>query len=82
MNNAMKELYEALQGIQHYSQKAMQAMQQMSGSMGQRGGGSGGYSGGSGGYSGGGSMGQRDGMDWENMGQKNGNMPFNPMMFM
>lgn len=72
MNSAMKEMYEALQGVQHYSKKAMMAMQKMS-SMGQRGGG---YSGGN--Y-GGGSMGQRN--DWEEMGQKD-DMPFNPMMFM
>lgn len=73
-NNAMKEMYEALQGVQHYSKKAMEAMQKMS-SMGQRGG----YGNrGGGGYSGGG-YGNRD--DWDNMGQRE-DMPFNPMMFM
>lgn len=65
MENPMKEMYEALQGVQHYNKKAIEAMQKMS-SMGQRGGGSGGYSGGGSGY------GNRDGMNWDNMGQKEG----------
>ena len=30
-NNAMKEMYEALQGVQHYSKKAMEAMQRYGG---------------------------------------------------
>ena len=65
MNNAMKEMHEALQGVQHYSKKAMEAMQKMS-SMGQRGGGySSGY---------GGSMGQRND-NWDNMGQRDMELP-------
>jgi len=93
MNNPMKELYEALQAIQHYNQKAMQAIQHMSG-MGQRDG-SGGGMGQRDGYSGGG-MGQRDPQNgplggfnqrnpWDNnnmFNQRDGNMPFNPYMFM
>lgn len=71
----MKEMYEALQGIQHYTKKAMQAMQQMA-SMGQRGG--------QDNFSVGSPMGQRNGMENDNaFGQRNDNgMPFNPMMFM
>lgn len=74
MNNPMKEMYEALQGVQHYSKKAMEAMQKMS-QMGQRS--SYGNRGGSNSYSGG--YGNRD--EWNDMGQRD-DMPFNPMMFM